>query len=260
MTYSISHHIGVPTIFKMPYTKRYSRRRGRRGKRSFKSSVANVVHSLAESKTLRREIKGDVPLTTFSPSGSLGSNYFYRTFSPNAEIIESANVNARVGKEIFMKGVRFEMVFDNTNTAAVVPVYLTLLVVMTTLDDSPENFLFRSYGPTRAAFSLPATATDEFKHEMHTLPINTTRYKVISRSALRLGCKGEPDLPGPRFSQRIAYFPINKKCRYDDSTGVTNIKPQIHFIVLASNPTQLTQGTATNMKYEINSVLYYKDM
>jgi len=204
-------------------------------------------------------MKASVPLVDFSNGISGFNGYHFNFYSPNYEIAQGVDAQKRIGNKIHMKGLRLEMVFDNSQLTASIPVYVTVLVVSHTSTESPNVDLFKGFGDT-GAISLPTEASDEWKHEVHSRPVNTSRYKVISRSALRLGCKAEPDMPGPRFAQRVAFFPLNTICHYDGpASGVFNMKPRLSVIVLATNPTQLT-ATGGTMKYELNSVLYYKDI
>lgn len=240
----------------MPSYRKYARRRP---KRSMRTSIKRVVNSLAETKSYRRDMKATMPLSTFGSGVPGYSGYHFNWFSPNYEIAQGTGANERIGKKIHMKGLRVEMVFDNSQLTATVPVYITVLVLLSHSNDSPNVDLYKGFGSTGAE-NLPETITEEWKHELHSRPINTSRYRVIARSALRLGCKAEPDMPGPRFAQRVAYFPLNSISTYDGAPGGTfNIKPRLSVVVLATNPTQL-DATAGSMKYEINSVLYYKDI
>lgn len=256
-------------------------RKRRSGKKTSRKYISRVVRSLAETKVKREDFQDDLDLAGFgdhntapiSAKNAAGYDGVYVSMLPLGSTIGTGTASSdRVGSDIYVSGVRLEFLYDNSSLTARIPVYITTLVVMSMTQDLPSEKLFAQYGAnSRQSKDIPNVYKYEDAHEIHTRPINKERYKVLHRSALRLGCKLEPDLPGPRFAQRVAYIPINKKVSYNNNDNpatpepgllANEITPRFWLITLMTNPTQLRQEAATNglLKFEINSNFYFKDL
>lgn len=257
----------------MAYRKRTGTRRRRRG---FKNRVKNAVLSMAETKTHVREESVLRPLTLFNDFTSNAQTYddtvnnALLRFNPLKDLVNNSDKNARIGNEIYLRGIRFEVTIDNSSPNSSIPIYVTTLVIMTYDSVDPLDYLFKDSISTRESYNYPlfVESQDDAK-EVHLLPLNTKRMKVLHRSHERMSCAQKNYLSGPTFSQKIIYVPIRKKIKYqnetgENSTGQPQPTPSIYYICFATNPTQHVASSPTTVNdlfsSNVKSILYFKDV
>lgn len=209
---------------------------------SFKKKVLKVVKGVAETKHFKTEKIVDI--TTADLPGDKSVAVWDTILTDNIPI--GAGVANMSGEYIYITGIRLEIAYDNTDIEQGGPLYITTLVLHNKGDQNIFESLFNVYdntvgtnsglgttnarkltGSTTDLVDETATPDDNDGHRqlaptktsilsnadvfVHSSPINKGDYTVYHRSALRLGCKLQPDMPGPRYHQRIVYIPINKK-------------------------------------------------
>lgn len=243
----------------MPYKRSY-RRKSSKG--SFKRAVKKVVTSLAESRTSYLTDDFTLPLQTLSNQVLVKRQQVLNLIST-----DSKATRTRDGYEIYLTGLRCAMSYDNSVDTAGIPLYITTMVIMTN-DTDPAYLgkLFRGYDKQNEFASGPPATGDakEWREDVHTRAINGKAYKLLHRSSIRLGCKVQPDLPGPRYAQRVIYIPVNRKITFPKETQTVadneQIKPLIFIIHLVSNPTYVQQTGTAESRIRTEVVSYYKDL
>ena len=264
-------------------TSRFSSRR--RGKKNLKRQVKSIVNSLAETKQYAEDdfypnttlLEDQHKLTTFKPVGIGASKYDaflvgHRQLLQN--IVKGTGQSNRIGNKISLKGIHFNVVFDNTNILAEIPLYITFMVVQYPAGVDVKNIWVKpSHGTelnTELRADIPLNAS---KLDIHTNPVNP-KIRVLHRYHIRLSCASQPDLAGPRYDQRTFYVPMNKTVTYtsepESSTSLANTSPNFSYLYFVNNPTQLTQSEKTTsstppvditpyFETKIRMRMYYKD-
>jgi hypothetical protein len=236
----------------------------RRRRKGLKATVKSVVRSLAESHTSYHDQKQEPTHADIASKISCVPFDMLDTLSVGTRGID------RIGHEIQLRGFRVSITYDNSDIAATAPAYITTLVVSTNENEATaDGFigkLFRGYDTTSeyATGPLISSPGPEWLADVHTTPINTSTYKVLHRSSIRLGCKAEPDMPGPRYAQRVIYVPVNRKIIFP-KTGMTtadirNVKPRIVMMHFITNPTQVPSSGSAKIKLRSEVVGYFKDL
>lgn len=278
---------------------------------TFKKKVLKVVKGVAETKhhKLEKTIQC-TPIelgTPLAPLVACYDNIITGTIDEGIPI--NSGGYGMTGESIYLIGIRLEIAYDNTIDTQAGPVYITTLVVHNKNDQNLYGSLFNNYGNSiGTASGLTATnarrlegshtdlididavpGEDADGHRqldpaptpqntladadvyVHSAPINKNDYTVLHRSALRLGCKKQPDMPGPRYHQRIVYIPLNKKvqCIGTKIHNEPNSNPpkaivdemsatyRIHVAFILTNPTAVAISDPVKIKFK--AVLLYKD-
>lgn len=244
-------------------------RKSRKGKkRNLKTSVKNVIHSLAETKHSTVLSQSKYSLTNFGAEDSPGlyKGSFTQQLDLLADVSLGSGANQRIGNTINARGVRLELTYDNSASDSKAPIYITSLLVLTTEPQTIMVQLFKGLDtPSSLAYPNLIKQGDETAHSVHTIPLNTKCMRILHKSSVRLGCKGEPDMPGPRFAQRVVYVPLDKKFHFGATplsvpSAPLQMKPTLLYICFATNPTQIKHTGAGNFIHSIRSLVYFKDL
>ena len=251
--YSISRISWVPIsliFLKMAYRKRYMKKR----RVPMRALVKRSIMSLAETKVHASQAFIEPTLASFQTTNQV------LRFNPLEGIVAGPQRDNRVGSSIQLRGLRFEMTYDNSASLSTIPVYCTTVVLLVRSQEDPADKLFTSDGST-VGISLPTTfGSQADKGIVHMQPLNNTEFRVLHKSSIRLGSKGEPDMPGPRYAQRLAWLPMNQKIVYNDTNSIIT-QPNIVVLSWCTNPTQVTQtDTTAKFLHRIDYRVYYKDL
>lgn len=240
--------------------RRYSRRYGRK-RPTLRRQVKRAVASLSETKVAYHKQIKEVDLNELNGSVQL------RTFNAFGPLSTGTNALQRIGNKIHLSGIRVALTFDNSSDNAGIPCYITTAVLMTNdVTEITLSNLFKGYSSGLSGLDVtgPANGKEHWKDYIHTTPLNTTTYRVLHRSSIRLGCKAQPDLPGPRYAQRLMYLPINKTITFPQptvtETTFPTIKPRIVVLHMISNPTQIDQSGAATLFLGMETTCYFKDL
>lgn len=242
----------------MPY-----RKRSYRSKRStLRGTVKKTMLSLAESKYAYRDQPQSISLTLLNTQVGLAP------FDMLGNVVAGSRPRERTGNSIQLRGFRCSMTYDNSVSTADAPAYITTLVLMvkdTVANSSIHLDLFRGHrSDTVQGVGPVLTAAGEWRSDVHTTPINTAKYTVLHRSSLRLGCKEQPDLPGPRYAQRVMYIPVNKTVTFpktamtDDDQEDTS--PRFIMLNFITNPTRVVATSTATVSVRSEITAYYKDI
>jgi len=240
----------------------------KRSKRSIRSTVKNVVNSLAETKISQNVTVH--PLSVVDYNKQITDEYHNPFANTVIPLDTNPSNHGRIGNVINVKGLKCIFSYDNSNDLSSAPLYITSMVLMSYDEVGVQTGeLYKGHNTAQEDNNGPPIRTDlvgdfiQWKSRVHTTPTNTTKYRVLHRSSIRLGCKVQPDLPGPRYAQRIVYIPMDKKITFPKGQlGLGDnaaTKPRLHVIHVVSNPTQVV-GVAAPASITTETVLYFKDL
>ena len=240
----------------------------KRSKRSIRNTVKNVVNSLAETKISQNLTVHTLGIDTYNKQIT---DEYHNPFG-NLVIPPDTGVSnhGRIGNVIHVKGLKCIFSYDNSNDASSAPIYITSMVLLSYDEVGVQTQeLYKGHNTAQDDNSGPPIRVDlvddfiQWKSRIHTTPTNTTKYRVLHRSSIRLGCKVQPDLPGPRYAQRVVFIPMDKKVTFPKGQlglgDAAATKPRLHVIHLVSNPTQV-QGAVAPGSITTETVLYFKDL